>query len=109
MPTEASVNISISRQPGANIIKTVDNIKAVLPELRASIPRATLDITSDRNEKIRASVHDIEFTLMPDRRAGDHGHFLFFAQRLGDRDPEHFGAIVHRRHIWSNVLLIMYR
>src|SRR5260221_6383572 len=60
-----SVNISISRQPGANIIKTVDNIKAILPELRATIPpAATLDITSDRTKTIRASVHDIEFTLM---------------------------------------------
>ncbi len=60
-----SVNISISRQPGANIIKTVDNIKAVLPELRLTIPpAATLDITSDRTITIRASVHDIEFTLM---------------------------------------------
>ena len=60
-----SVNISIARQPGANIIKTVDNIRAILPELRASIPpAATLDITSDRTITIRASVHDIEFTLM---------------------------------------------
>src|SRR6202140_1245260 len=60
-----SVNISISRQPGANIIKTVDNIKAILPELRATIPpAASLDITSDRTTTIRASVNDIEFTLM---------------------------------------------
>jgi multidrug efflux pump len=60
-----SVNISINRQPGANIIKTVDNIKAILPELRATIPpAATLDITSDRTITIRASVQDIEFTLM---------------------------------------------
>jgi multidrug efflux pump len=60
-----SVNLSISRQPGANIIKTVDNIKAILPELRATIPpAATLDITSDRTITIRASVQDIEFTLL---------------------------------------------
>src|SRR6202795_2047594 len=60
-----SVNISIGREPGANIIKTVDNIKAILPELRAMIPpAATLDITSDRTITIRASVQDIEFTLM---------------------------------------------
>jgi multidrug efflux pump len=60
-----AVVMSISRQPGANIIKTVDNIKAILPELRASIPpSATLDITSDRTITIRASVQDIEFTLM---------------------------------------------
>ncbi len=60
-----SVNIAIGREPGANIIKTVDRIKAILPELRASIPpTATLDITSDRTITIRASVRDIEFTLM---------------------------------------------
>src|SRR5258705_6257323 len=60
-----AVVMSISRQRGAKIIKTVDNIKAILPELRASIPpAATLDITSDRTITIRASVHDIEFTLM---------------------------------------------
>jgi len=60
-----AVVMSISRQPGANIINTVDNIKAMLPDLRASIPpAATLDITSDRTITIRASVQDIEFTLM---------------------------------------------
>jgi multidrug efflux pump len=60
-----AVVMSISRQPGANIIKTVDNIKAILPDLRASIPpAATLDITSDRTTTIRASVSDIEFTLL---------------------------------------------
>src|SRR6202140_1734142 len=60
-----SVNISIARQPGANIIKTVDHIKAILPELRASIPPgASLEIISDRTVPIRASVHDIELTLM---------------------------------------------
>src|SRR6202163_4997510 len=60
-----SVNISIARQPGANIIKTVDRIKAILPELRASIPpAASLEIISDRTVTIRASVHDIELTLI---------------------------------------------
>jgi multidrug efflux pump len=60
-----AVVMSISRQPGANIIDTVDNIKAILPDLRSSIPpSATLDITSDRTVTIRASVQDIEFTLM---------------------------------------------
>jgi multidrug efflux pump len=62
---KTAVVMSISRQPGANIIKTVDNIKAMLPELRSSIPpTATLDITSDRTITIRASVNDIEFTLL---------------------------------------------
>src|SRR5882672_10265262 len=60
-----SVNISVARQAGANIIKTVDNIKAILPELRASLPpAASIEIISDRTITIRASVHDIEFTLL---------------------------------------------
>jgi multidrug efflux pump len=60
-----AVVLTISRQPGANIIKTVDNIKALLPELRAIIPpSANLEITSDRTKTIQASVQDIELTLM---------------------------------------------
>ncbi len=55
----------ISRQPGANIIKTVDKIEELLPELRSSIP-PTVDflVTSDRTRTIRASVRNIQFTLM---------------------------------------------
>jgi multidrug efflux pump len=60
-----AVVLVISRQPGANIIKTVDNIKALLPELRAIIPpSASLEITSDRTKTIHASVVDIELTLL---------------------------------------------
>ncbi len=60
-----AVTMMISRQPGANIIKTVDNIKALLPELRTIIPpSASLEITSDRTKVIQASVQDIEFTLL---------------------------------------------
>jgi multidrug efflux pump len=55
----------IFRQSGANIIKTVDMIKEIVPELRASIP-PTVDfsVTSDRTQTIRASVRNIQFTLM---------------------------------------------
>jgi hydrophobe/amphiphile efflux-1 (HAE1) family protein len=60
-----AVSMNISRQPGANIMKTVDLIEALLPELRASIPPAVkIEITSDRTTTIRASVQDIEFTLL---------------------------------------------
>ena len=60
-----AVVMSINRQPGANIINAVNNIKAILPELRAAIPpSATLKIISDRTITIRASVADIEFTLL---------------------------------------------
>ncbi len=60
-----AVLVMLYRQPGANIVDTVDRVKAVLPRLRASIP-ADIDITpvSDRTMTIRASLHDIERTLL---------------------------------------------
>ncbi len=57
--------VIIFRQPGANIIQTVDGVKAALPQLHASINQAIdLTITLDRTTTIRASVSDIERTLM---------------------------------------------
>jgi multidrug efflux pump len=59
-----SVNMSILRQPGANIIETVDAIKAAIPSLQASIPAGMHIITIlDRTTTIRASLFDIERTL----------------------------------------------
>jgi len=59
-----AVLIQIRRQPGANIIETVDRIRGMLPELRASIPSAIDTIVAnDRTPTIRASVHDVELTL----------------------------------------------
>jgi multidrug efflux pump len=59
-----SVSLVISRQPGANIIETVDRVRAALPSLKASIPAAiNLTIVLDRTTTIRASVRDIERTL----------------------------------------------
>jgi hydrophobe/amphiphile efflux-1 (HAE1) family protein len=59
------VVVIINRQPGANIVDTVDRIKAVLPFVRASIP-ASVDLVtaSDRTTTIRASVQDIQLTLL---------------------------------------------
>ena len=55
----------IFRQPGANIITTVDSIKAALPQLHASIdPGIELTIGLDQTQTIRASVADIEMTLL---------------------------------------------
>ena len=60
-----AVLIIISRQPGANIIQTVDNIRALLPQLSAAIsPAIHLDVVMDRTTTIRASVRDIEITLL---------------------------------------------
>ena len=60
-----SVLIIIFRQPGANIIDTVDRIRAALPALKASIPSAIdTAIVLDRTQTIRASVRDVERSLM---------------------------------------------
>jgi multidrug efflux pump len=60
-----AVLVIIFRQPGANIIDTVDRIYAALPQLHASIPAAIdLTVVLDRTTTIRASVHDVEFTML---------------------------------------------
>ena len=60
-----AVMLVIFRQPGANIIDTVDRVFAMLPELRASIPPAMkLEVGLDRTTTIRASVHEVQFTLL---------------------------------------------
>jgi multidrug efflux pump len=60
-----SVLVIVSRQPGANIIDTVDKIRAMLPQLEASIPRAiNVRVAMDQTVTIRASVHDVEITLL---------------------------------------------
>ena len=60
-----AVLMIVFRQPGANIIDAADRVKALLPQLQASIPAAIkLDIVLDRTTTIRASVHDIQRTLI---------------------------------------------
>ena len=60
-----AVAIIVFCQPGANIIDTVDRIRAMMPQLQASIPPAMkLDMLMDRTTTIRASVHDISLTLL---------------------------------------------
>ena len=60
-----SVVLVIRRQPGANIINTIDRVTALLPTLSNSIsPAITIGIGLDRAATIRASVHDVEFTLV---------------------------------------------
>jgi multidrug efflux pump len=60
-----AVLIILFRQPEANMIETVDRVKALLPLLRASIPPAiNLSVVLDRTTTIRASIDDVQFTLM---------------------------------------------
>ena len=60
-----SVLVTLYRQPGANIIETVDRVKALLPDLRASIsPAIDITLTVDRSTTIRASLAEVERTLI---------------------------------------------
>jgi len=60
-----AVIVLITTQPGANVIETVDGVRAILPELRAQLPaEIELDVASDRTSSIRASLREIEVTLV---------------------------------------------
>ncbi|MCG3471358.1 MdtB/MuxB family multidrug efflux RND transporter permease subunit [Xenorhabdus bovienii] len=60
-----AIVINVQRQPGANVIDTTDNIRAMLPELINSLPKSVnVDILTDRTVTIRASVQDVQFELL---------------------------------------------
>ena len=60
-----AVLLIVHKLPGANVIDTVDRIKAVLPQIRASLPGGIdLTLTNDLTGTIRTSVHDVEITLL---------------------------------------------
>ncbi len=60
-----AVIVNIQRQPGANIIGVVDEVQKLLPQLRATLPaNVTLEVLTDRTNTIRASVKDVQFSLM---------------------------------------------
>jgi len=62
---QPAVILDIQRQPGANIIQTVDRIKNILPRLLTAIPPSVhVTVLTDRTTTIRASVADVQFTLM---------------------------------------------
>jgi len=60
-----AIILAVQRQPGANVIETVQRIKAMMPTLQASIPAdIRINVVSDRTQTIRASVADVQFTLL---------------------------------------------
>ena len=63
--TQPAIVLNIQRQPGANVIDTVQRVQALLPALRAALP-ASLDVQvmTDRTTTIRASVRDVQFELL---------------------------------------------
>ncbi len=62
---EPAVIVNIQRQPGANIIQVVDRVKRLLPQLKGNLPASVaVSVLTDRTTTIRASVRDVEFTLL---------------------------------------------
>jgi multidrug efflux pump len=62
---QPAVIVLITRQPGANVIETVDSVRALLPQLQAQLPQdVKLQVASDRTNSIRASLKEIEITLL---------------------------------------------
>ena len=60
-----AIIINVQRQPGANVISVVDDIKAQLPKLQAALPDSIkVSILSDRTQTIRASISDVQFELL---------------------------------------------
>ncbi|HVZ44717.1 MAG TPA: efflux RND transporter permease subunit [Ramlibacter sp.] len=59
-----AVIVLVTLQPGANVIETVDGVRALLPELQAQLPHdIQLQVASDRTSSIRAALHEVEITL----------------------------------------------
>src|SRR5271154_6026696 len=65
MNTTPAIILNVQRQPGANVITTVDKITGALTDLKAALPASVdMAVLSDRTTGIRASVHDVEFELV---------------------------------------------
>jgi len=61
---EPAIILDVQRQPGANIISTVDQLHKELPNIKRALPKGmSLDVVNDRTQTIRASIEDVEFTL----------------------------------------------
>ncbi|MEO6031549.1 MAG: efflux RND transporter permease subunit, partial [Burkholderiaceae bacterium] len=62
---EPAIIVLVTRQPSANVIQTVDAVRALLPELRADLPAdVDLQVASDSTNSIRASLQEVELTLL---------------------------------------------
>ncbi len=60
-----AIILNVQRQPGANVIQVADRVKALLPQLQSSLPQGIdVKVLSDRTETVRASVDDVEHTLV---------------------------------------------
>ena len=76
-----AILLAVYRQPDANTVEVVDRVKAMLPAIQAELPSGVdIVVLADRSVSIRHAIEDVEFTLLPGRRAGRHRHLLLPAQ-----------------------------
>jgi HAE1 family hydrophobic/amphiphilic exporter-1 len=60
-----AITLAIFRQPGSNVVQVTDTIKKILPQFQANLPPAVrLDVVFDRSQMIRASIDDVQHTLL---------------------------------------------
>ena len=98
------VAVILSRQPGANIIQAVDNVRAELPRLIASLPGdVDLTVAVDRSKTIRQSLNGHREDAGDRSAAGDSGGVRVPAQRAGGGDPERRGADLDHRLVRRDV------
>ncbi len=72
-----SMIVAVQRQPGANTVQVADAVKALLPNLKESMPAGVeIGKAFDASQNIRESIADVKFTLDPDDLPGDLGNFL---------------------------------
>ena len=101
-----AVMVIVFRQPGANIIETVDNVRELLPQLEAALPGAvTLSLVLDRSPSIRGSLRDVEWTLHGLGRARDPRGVLVPAERARHDHPRGRGRRLDHRHLRRDVPL----
>ena len=101
-----AILLAVYRQPDANTVEVVDRVKAMLPAIQAELPSGVdISVLNDRSVSIRDAIEDVEFTLMPGRRAGRHRHLLLPAQLPRDADSGHRAADLGHRHLRRHVCL----
>ena len=102
---ERAVVLAIQRQPGTNTVEVVDNVDAPAAGLprRAAGLGCTSTCSYDRSETIRASVNDVQFTLLLTLVPGRDGDLPVPAQPVGDDHPEPGAADVDHRHLRGHV------
>ena len=104
------VFLVVYKQPGANVIETVDKIKSLLPRLVAAIPagQSTSRIISDRTQTIRAAVEDVQFTLLLTIFLVVMVIFVIPAQLLGNRYSGNDRAAGAARRLRADVGVRLY-